>query len=224
MLSDTGKAGLGVAGQASPRGCPVARPGRLLLACGCRPPVSGRAGLAVPWRAFQTLPAPRLATAGAPAQEARREVQAEVRHVHRPEHHGRTAGAGRQCSRHGRPVHGRRCRRRGGAVRAPADALPAAAIGRASHWQNVAHVSGGHGRCLAMPAEHEVPCLVLHGLRILHRRKVLPAHLSAHLHEHASAHPWPVRPQMRPDGPQTHRRTLPLVLAHAEARSQQAGS
>ena len=182
MLSDTGRAWED-AELACPRGCPVARPGRLLLACGCLPLMSGRTGRAVPWRA-----------SGAPAQarreEARQEVLCEVRLEMRPEHHGRTAGAGRQGSRHGRPVHGRR---RAGLSRHQRTALPAAAIGRASQRHDMAHVSGGHGNGLAMPAGHEVLRLVLHGLRILHRRKVLPAHL----HEHASGHPGPVRPQRR---------------------------
>ena len=65
--------------------------------------------------------------------------------------------------------------------------------------------TGGHGCGLAMPAGHEVLRLVLHGLRILHRRKVLPAHL----HGPASGHPWPVRPWERLEGPQTHRRHPP---------------
>ena len=60
------------------------------LACGCRPPMSGRAGLAVPWRVSQTLPAPRIATAGSPAQEMQAEVRREVLCEVRPERHGGT--------------------------------------------------------------------------------------------------------------------------------------
>lgn len=105
---------------ACPRGCPVARPGRLLLACGCLLPMSGRAGQAVPWRGVWSACAGE-AGRGALGGAVRGAPSASPR-APRPDGWG-----GRQSSRHGRPVHGRR---QGGAVQAPADALTAAASGR----------------------------------------------------------------------------------------------